>query len=49
MYGRPEHRWGIILKCILKKWCQDVDQIHLAQNIVEWWGLVNMLMNVWIS
>jgi hypothetical protein len=37
----------IILKWILKKYCEDVDWIHLAQVRVQWQS-VNMVLNLWV-
>jgi hypothetical protein len=27
---------------------KGVDWIHLAQDRVQWWALVNMVMNLWV-
>jgi hypothetical protein len=35
-----------ILKRILNTWGgKGVDSIHLPQNTVQWWGLINTLIN----
>jgi hypothetical protein len=39
----------IILKLILKKWCEGVDWIQLAQDRNEKWAHVDTLMNVWVE
>jgi hypothetical protein len=26
--------------------CEDIDWIHMAQDRVHWWALVNMVMNL---
>jgi hypothetical protein len=26
--------------------CKDVDWIHLVQDRIQWWALVNMVMNL---
>jgi hypothetical protein len=28
--------------------CEGMDQIQLAQDRVQWWGLVNTVMNLWV-
>jgi hypothetical protein len=27
---------------------EDVDWIHLVQDKVQWWALMNMVMNLWV-
>jgi hypothetical protein len=36
--------WGIILKCILKKW--EVESVHLTPDRVQWRVLLNTVMNL---
>jgi len=36
----------IILKWILKIGCESVNWIHLAQAGIQWWTLVNMVVNI---
>jgi hypothetical protein len=45
--GRHEHKWECNIKIDLKEivWV-DVDWIHLTQVRVQWWAVVNMLMNL---
>jgi hypothetical protein len=28
---------------------EGVDWIHLAQDMDQWWAVVNMLMNLWVQ
>jgi len=28
--------------------CGDVDWIYLAQNMIQWWTLVDMVINLWV-
>jgi hypothetical protein len=47
--GRPRCRRDGNIKMDLKRiMCEDVDWIRLAQDRVQWWTLVNMVMNVQI-
>jgi len=42
-FGRPRHRWGIILNWILKeRGCEDVVWIYLAQDSVQRRAAVNL-------
>jgi hypothetical protein len=45
--GRNRHRdEKITLKWTLKKWgCHVLDLIHVDQDRVQWWVLVNVVMN----
>jgi hypothetical protein len=37
------------IKIHLKKFgCEDVDWVHLTQDRVKWYALVNMVMNLWV-
>jgi hypothetical protein len=45
--GRPRHRWEENVKMGLRKiGCEDVDWIHLAHIRIQWWPLVNTVMNL---
>jgi len=46
--GEPRHRWGIILKWILRKWGGGMDWIDLAQDTDRWWALIKAVMNLWV-
>jgi hypothetical protein len=48
--GRPMYRWKDNIKMDLKEIGHEVvDWIHLAQDWVQWWALVNMIMYLWVS
>jgi hypothetical protein len=49
--GRNRHRdEKITLKWTLKKWgCDVLDLIHVDQDRVQWWVLVNVVMNLEVS
>jgi hypothetical protein len=45
--GRPRHRWEDNIKMDLRDIeFGDVYWIHLAQDRVSWWALVNTVMNL---
>jgi hypothetical protein len=45
----PRHRWEDVIKMGLRETVSEgVDWIHVAQNINQWWALVNMLINLWV-
>jgi hypothetical protein len=44
--GRPRHRWEDIKMDLREIGWEDVDWIHLDQDIDQWWALVNMVMNL---
>jgi hypothetical protein len=47
--GRPKHRWEDNIKMDLGETGIDgVNWIRLAQDMVQWWACVNMVMNLWI-
>jgi hypothetical protein len=48
--GRPRYRWKDDIKVEHREtgW-KGVDRIHLAQDRDQWWVLVNMVMNLWVS
>jgi len=33
---------------ITLKWNEDVDWNHPTQDVVQWWAVMNMLMNLWV-
>jgi len=49
LLGDPECRWEDKSEMEIKKirW-EDVDWIHLAQDRVQWWGLVNVVVNLYV-
>jgi hypothetical protein len=42
--GRPRRRWEVGVRMDLKE--IGVEWIHLVQDSVQWWALVNMVMNL---
>jgi hypothetical protein len=45
--GRPRHRWKDIIKLDLRGiGINGVNWIQLAQNRVQWWAFMNMVMNL---
>jgi hypothetical protein len=47
--GRPRCRWVDNIKMDLREIGWDgVDWIELAQDIYQWWALMNMVMNLWV-
>jgi len=42
--GRPRHRWEYDIRMDLREigW-KDVEWIHLAQDMDQWWALMNMV------
>jgi hypothetical protein len=48
--GRPRHRWVDNVKMDLREigW-GGMDWIDLAEDRVQWRGLVNMIMSFWVS
>jgi len=44
--SRPKRRWEYIIKTDIKEtWCESVDWIHLPQDRIQWWILMNTVMN----
>jgi hypothetical protein len=43
--GRPGHIWKDVRMDLQEIGCKGVDWMHLAQNRVQWQGLVNTLIN----
>jgi hypothetical protein len=44
--GRPSHRWEDNMKMDLKEIeCGGVDWIQLAQDSIQWWAIVIMVIN----
>jgi hypothetical protein len=45
--GRPRHRWEDNIKMDLRDiGIDEANWIQLAQNRVQWWAFVNMVMNL---
>jgi hypothetical protein len=45
--GRPRHRWEDNIKMDLREIRIDgVNWVLLAQNKVQWWAFVNLVMNL---
>jgi len=34
--------------CLKEIGCEDVEWIHLAQDRIQWWVLVNMVIKFWV-
>jgi hypothetical protein len=46
--GRPRRRWEDNIKMDLREiWIDVANWIQLAQNMFQWKGFVNMVMNLW--
>jgi hypothetical protein len=46
LLGRLRHRWEVNIKMILtEKRFKIVDWIHLAEDMFQWWALVNAIVN----
>jgi hypothetical protein len=43
------HRWEDIKMILQVRVCEDVHWIYLAQDRVQWWALVSMVMNFGVS
>jgi hypothetical protein len=47
--GIPRHRWEANIKMDLREiGINGVNWVWLAQNRVQWWAFVNMIMNLWV-
>jgi hypothetical protein len=47
--GRPRHRWEDNIKMDFKEiGINGANWIWLAQDRVQWWAFVNMIMNLWV-
>jgi hypothetical protein len=44
--GRPRHRWVDSRMDLRKIGWKGVDWMHLAQDMDQWWALVNMIVNL---
>jgi hypothetical protein len=45
--GRPRHRWKDTVNMVHKEiGCEDVDSVHMAQNMAQWRALVNAVMSL---
>jgi hypothetical protein len=50
IFGRPSCRWEDNIRMDLSEigW-EGVEWMHLTQDRDQWQGLVNMVMNLWVS
>jgi hypothetical protein len=46
---RPRHRWNNIRLNLRETGWEDVEWMHLAQDMDQWWNLVNMIVGPWHS
>jgi hypothetical protein len=47
LIGRPGRRWGIILKCIFKKYIRAWTGVNWFRRIrKKWWAAVKTVMNI---
>jgi hypothetical protein len=46
--ARPRRRWEDNIKMDLKEVGWGTYWINLAQYMVRWWALVNVVMNLWV-
>jgi hypothetical protein len=47
--GRPRHRWDDNIKLDFRDiGINGANWIQLAQDRVQWWAFVNMVMNLWV-
>jgi hypothetical protein len=47
--GRPRCRWEDNIKMDLREiGINGANWIQLAQDMVQWWAFVNMVMNLWV-
>jgi hypothetical protein len=47
--GRPRHRWVDNMKLDLRETeINGANWIWLAQDRVQWWAFVNMVLNLWV-
>jgi len=47
--GRPRHEWEDNVKLDLREiGINGVNWIWLAQDRVQWWAFVTMVMNLWV-
>jgi hypothetical protein len=47
--GRLRHRWEDNIKLDLREiGINGANWIQLAQDRVQWWAFVNMVMNIWV-
>jgi ribosome biogenesis protein Nip4 len=46
---RPRHKWEDNVRRDLREigW-EGVNWIHLAQDLDQWWAVVNSVMNLWV-
>jgi hypothetical protein len=48
-FGKPGRRWEKNIKIDFKDICwEDVNWIHLAQDLDKWWAVVSTIMNLQI-
>jgi len=49
LFGRLRYRWDDNFKMDLKEvGCKGVNCIKLVLDRVQWWALVNTVMNLWV-
>jgi hypothetical protein len=46
--GGPRFRQNNTKMDLKEIWCEDLYWIHLAQDRIQWWVLVNTIMNHWV-
>jgi hypothetical protein len=46
---RPRHKWEDGIRMDLREiGCRGVVWVHLAEDRDCWWGLMNVVMNLWV-
>jgi hypothetical protein len=48
LLGRPRHKWDNILMVLQEIRYEAMVWIYAAQDRVQWWALVSMVMNILI-
>jgi hypothetical protein len=47
--GKPRHEWGNNIKMEFKEIVsEDMEWIHLLQDVIHWQAVVNMVMTLWV-
>jgi hypothetical protein len=47
--GRPRHRWEDNIKMDLREiGVSGANWIQLAQDRMQWWAFMNIVMNLWV-
>jgi hypothetical protein len=45
--GRSKHRWEDNIRiALMERGWEKVDWLHLAEDMDQWWALVNTVMNL---